>query len=120
MHAATAVREREAGFCSHDSYGNRRDPPPKGFVAGDGAAAELSSAVTTRSPSFRPSTTSVTIPSLIPVLICAGCGRLVPDGKTYTVRSAPSGTPPLRPPAGRPMRLVPVLLVSTGVASGGR
>src|SRR5207244_1961869 len=84
--AATAVRgPKELSF--HDNYGNRRAPPPKGFVAGDGAPiAEPSSAVTTRSPSFRPSTTSVMMPSLIPVLICLGSGRLAPDGKIYTVR----------------------------------
>src|SRR5438067_11501325 len=66
----------------HDDHGDRRDPA-KGFGGGDGlAAVEASSAVTTRSPSFRSSTTSVTIPSLIPVLICLGSGRLAPDGKT--------------------------------------
>src|SRR6185437_1965902 len=117
--ATTAIRGQDE-LSLHDAYGNRLDPP-KGFVPGDGAAiAEPNSAVTTRSPSFKPSTTSVRIPSLIPVLICAACGRPAPDGKTYTVRSVPSDTPPLRPSAGRPMRLVPVFLLSTGVAFGGR
>src|SRR5262245_50895838 len=67
-------------------YGNRR-PPPNGFAGGDAApAAEPSSAVTTRSPSFKPSTTSVMIPSLIPVLTCLASGRPAPKGRTYTVR----------------------------------
>jgi hypothetical protein len=35
------------------------------------------SAVTTRSPSFNPSTPSLTTPSLIPVLICTGVGWLL-------------------------------------------
>src|ERR1041384_7868200 len=58
-------------------HGNLRPPPPNGFVDGefDDAAAE-SSAVITLSPSFNPSVTSVTMPSLIPVLICTGFGRL--------------------------------------------
>jgi hypothetical protein len=50
-------------------YGNLR-APLKGFAGGElDADGDESSAVTTRSPSFRPSVTSVTIPSLIPVLI---------------------------------------------------
>src|SRR5262249_163586 len=57
-------------------HGNLRCPL-KGFVGGelDGDADPESSAVTTLSPSFKPSVTSVTMPSLIPVLICAGFGR---------------------------------------------
>src|SRR5262249_7743772 len=56
-------------------HGNLR-APLNGFVPGDEAAlGELSSAVITFSPSFKPSVTSVTIPSLIPVLIWAGFGR---------------------------------------------
>src|SRR5206468_12245173 len=63
------------------NYGNRRGPPENGLAGGDPAGdLEDSSAVTTRSPSFDPSMTSVTTPSLIPVLICTGCGR--PTDKT--------------------------------------
>src|SRR5262249_29730950 len=81
-----AWKRREQFSFFHGPHGKRR-PAPNGFAAGDGApAVEPSSAVTTRSPSFKPSTTSVIIPSLIPVLICLGCGRLAPVGKTYTVR----------------------------------
>jgi hypothetical protein len=61
------------------SYGNLRWPPENGFAGVDaGWDFAAISAVTTRSPSFNPSTTSVTTPSLIPVLICAGVGWL-PD-----------------------------------------
>jgi len=81
--AATACCEQKNEFFFHERYGNRRGPPPKGFAGGDGAlAGEVSSAVTTRSLFFRPSATSVTTPSLIPVLICAGLGRLTPFGNT--------------------------------------
>jgi hypothetical protein len=59
-------------------YGNLR-PPENGFAGVDaGWAFAAISAVTTLSPSFNPSTTSVTTPSLIPVLICTGFGWL-PD-----------------------------------------
>jgi hypothetical protein len=59
--------------------GNLRWPPENGFAGVDaGWDFAAISAVTTRSPSFNPSTTSVTTPSLIPVLICTGAGRL-PD-----------------------------------------
>ncbi len=52
-------------------HGKRRGPPPNGLAGGEAAAVvDVSSAVTTRSPSFKPSTTSVMTPSLIPVLIC--------------------------------------------------
>ena len=58
---------RRFGFIG---YGNLRCPPLKGLVGDDDdAAGDVNSAVTTRSPSFRPSVTSVIIPSLIPVLI---------------------------------------------------
>src|SRR5439155_25224612 len=57
-------------------YGNRRAPPENG-LGGGGAAGDLAanSAVITRLPSFNPSITSVTSPSLYPVSICTGCGR---------------------------------------------
>src|SRR4030095_11090416 len=65
-----------------EPHGKRRGPP-NGFAGGDGAAVvEPSSAVTTRSPSFKRSTTSVRIPSLFPFLIALGGGRLAPNGKT--------------------------------------
>src|SRR5436190_7841120 len=54
----------------------RRGPLPNGLVAGVDVAPLLSiMPVTTRSPSFNPSTTSVATPSLIPVLIVTlvGC-----------------------------------------------
>src|SRR5262245_34427734 len=55
-------------------YGNLR-PPENGFAGVDAGCDFVAiSAVTTRSPSFRPSTTSVTTPSLIPVLIWTGFG----------------------------------------------
>src|SRR6266542_4367609 len=58
-------------------YGNRRGPPENGLAGVDGAAGfDNNSAVTTRSPSFKPSTTSVTTPSLIPVLIWTDFGWL--------------------------------------------
>jgi hypothetical protein len=61
-------------------HGNLR-APLNGFVEGELAAlGEVNSAVITRSPSFKPSVTSVTMPSLIPVLIWTGFGR--PKDKT--------------------------------------
>src|SRR5262245_5845485 len=81
--AATAACVQEDEFSACDLHGNRRGPPPNGFGGGDDeAVVELISAVTTWSPSFKPSTTSVTTPSLMPVLICPGCGRLATDSKT--------------------------------------
>src|SRR5713101_6073309 len=67
-------------FARNDkAHGKRRGPPPNGLAGGEAAAVvAVSSAVTTPSPSFKPSTTSVMTPSLIPVLICTACGRL-PD-----------------------------------------
>jgi hypothetical protein len=57
------------------SYGNLRGPPENGFAGVDAGWDFVAiSAVTTRSLSFNPSTTSVTTPSLIPVLICTGFG----------------------------------------------
>jgi hypothetical protein len=67
-------------FAQNDKkhYGNLR-PPENGFAGVDAGWDFVAiSAVTTRSPSFRPSITSVTTPSLIPVLICTAVGRL-PD-----------------------------------------
>src|SRR5512143_1404654 len=61
----------------HDGYGNLR-PPENGFDGVDaGWDFAAISAVTTRSPSCKPSTTSVTTPSLIPVLISTGFGWLL-------------------------------------------
>jgi len=63
---------RRFGFIG---YGNLRCCPLNGFAGGDDDADDdESSAVTTRSPSFKPSVTSVIIPSLIPVLIWTGFG----------------------------------------------
>src|SRR5262249_41638497 len=57
------------------AHGNLRGPPENGFAGVDaGCDFAAISAVTTRSPSFNPSTTSVTTPSLIPILICTGFG----------------------------------------------
>src|SRR5437868_13502856 len=75
---------RSSLHCAKNAHGNRRDGP-NGLVAGEDDVAEVSPAVITPSPSFKPSRTSVTTPSLIPVLIITGSG-LFPD-KTYTVRS---------------------------------
>src|SRR5207249_8242969 len=98
------------------NYGNRR-PPENGLGGGDAAGDfDANSAVTTRSPSFNPSMTSVTTPSLIPVLICTGCGRS-PD-KRYTVRSLVRRW---RPPPPRALADASDLdLTSAGVASAGR
>jgi len=58
-----------------DIHGNLR-APLNGFVPGEAAAlGEVNSAVITLSPSFKPSVTSVTTPSLIPFLICTAFGR---------------------------------------------
>src|SRR5437764_12006949 len=63
---------RRFGFIG---YGNLRCCPLNGFAGGElDPAGDVSSAVTTRSPSFKPSVTSVIIPSLIPVLIWTGFG----------------------------------------------
>src|SRR2546426_6668326 len=79
------------------NHGNLRGPP-NGLAGGDAAGdVDASSAVTTRSPSFNPSMTSVTTPSLIPVLICTGCGR--PPERTYTVRSPVRRSRPAPPRA---------------------
>ena len=43
--------------------------------------------VTTRSPSFKPSTTSVVMPSLIPVFTVTAVGFDAPEASTKTVRS---------------------------------
>jgi len=65
----------------HESYGNLRGAPENGFAGVDaGWAFVVISAVTTVSLSFNPSTTSVTTPSLIPVLIWTGFG--CPNDKT--------------------------------------
>src|SRR6266536_1413059 len=81
-----------------EPHGKRRGPPENGLAGGDPAGDfEASSAVTTRSPSFNPSMTSVTTPSLIPVLICTGWGR--PPEKTYTVRSLVRRSRPAPPRA---------------------
>src|SRR5437660_495662 len=60
------------------TLGMRRGPAENGFADVDaGCDFAAISAVTTRSPSFNPSMTSVTTPSLIPVLICTGVSRLL-------------------------------------------
>ena len=65
-------------FARNDNaHGNLRGPPPNGFAGGEAAVdVDVSSAVTTESPCFKPSITSVTTPSLMPVLICTGRGEL--------------------------------------------
>src|SRR6266699_6776347 len=83
--AATGLCERDGLFFPND-HGNLRWLPENGFAGVDaGWDFAAISAVTTPSPSFNPSTTSVTTPSLIPVLICNGV-RWLPD-KAYIVRS---------------------------------
>src|SRR5262245_55130173 len=71
--AATGWREQNV-FSFPPHHGNLR-PPENGFAGVDAGWGFVAiSAVTTRSPSFNPSTTSVTTPSLIPVLIWTGFG----------------------------------------------
>ena len=68
--------------CFVIAYHGNLLPPLNGLVGGElgGDADEVSSAVTTLSPSLKPSVTSVTIPSLIPVFIWTGFG--LPNDKT--------------------------------------
>src|ERR1700690_2935998 len=48
-------------------------PPPNGFEVVVVALPVKTVPVTTLSPSFKPESTSVEMPSLMPVLICTGC-----------------------------------------------
>src|SRR3954451_13108867 len=94
MHFDFARLVRLPNFVESNRYAvrriahGRRRGPLKGFVAVVSADEELSVIpVTTRSPSFKPSRTSVVMPSLIPVLIVVAVGFDAPEARTNTVRS---------------------------------
>src|SRR4051812_21599230 len=70
VRAGLAFRSARSTLRSPTAHGNLLPPPPNGFGAGvPELDAGIISVVITLSPSFNPSSTSVTMPSLIPVLI---------------------------------------------------